>query len=513
MMCHGSKLVSPCFAEAIQRADFTISAPQRTAERSEHDGGSTSLLDSPRVDTDVEIAIEVDSSATSTISAPQNFDEAIGKKDAVIIASSASLPSFVDAHKTQVIRFGTGLAFELSDQEQASTTDSSVVLPCILGSQLEGPVLLATGTTPSNVPFTHEDALRRYFKKLESVVVIVDDRMTDNARNLAASWRINALFIVQLSGEHNPKNTDEVLSILTSANINAVTALAGPQSLVLVQILDKYYFYRGLANRAVLNTTGLAFGSDVTAIIESAGITSLVDPRIKRIINLKESNEIILPASGQWAKPQDLEKLFNELSVTKIKELEEDISAAVPQLQALLNQKDLQDLSRALVAALSSKINATTAPVRSQYIKFITEGNDMTNPRIAHQKDRLLGILRKTTKDLQVALEPAISSLANMMSSQTTSKRTHDLKRLLRQAQIQSNVEAVKSMTFETLAGYLETYAADMGVMVLNIEETAYGQLLGNLKGAIDAGYVFLPFFRSDCFPLKQVLMFSLSCF
>jgi hypothetical protein len=103
----------------------------------------------------------------------------------------------------------------------------------------------------------------------------------------------------------------------------------------------------------------------------------------------------------------------------------------------------------------------------------------------------MLGELRKTTKEMQVALGPLISSLANMISSQTTSKRTHDLKRLVRQTQIQGNVEAVKSMTFDTLAGYLETYAGDMGVMLLNIETVSYRQLLSNLKSkTIDARYV-----------------------
>lgn len=37
-------------------------------------------------------------------------------------------------------------------------------------------------------------------------------------------------------------------------------------------------------------------------------------------------------------------------------------------------------------------------------------------------------------------------------------------------------------MTFETLAGLLETKAADMGVMLLNIETSHYQELLGNLK-------------------------------
>lgn len=65
------------------------------------------------------------------------------------------------------------------------------------------------------------------------------------------------------------------------------------------------------------------------------------------------------------------------------------------------------------------------------------------------------------------------------------------MKRLVRQTQIQANVDAVRSMTFDTLAGYLETYAGDMGVMLLNIDTSSYSQLLRNLKStAIDARYV-----------------------
>lgn len=392
--------------------------------------------------------------------------------------------------KTQIISFGNGIEFKLPDEELPTKTQpSAIVLPCIFGSQLQGPVLLATGKVPSNVPFLDESALRDYYEQLRNIVVIVDDRMTDNARNLATSYRINALFIVQLSPQNEPKDTDDVLSLLNSANINAVTALAGPQSLVLIQISEKYYFYRGLANRAHLNTSGLAFGSDVTSILESVGIESMIDPRVKRIVNLSDTNTIILPTSGQLVQPQELQKLFEKLLVDQIQDLEEDISAAVPQLQMLLNQKDLQELSKALVSTLSAKVNNVTAPLRNTYIEFLTQEYKMADPESVKRKNNMLGDLRKKTKEIQTALESVISSLANMMSSQTTSKRTHDLKRLVRKAQIQGNVEAVKSMTFDTLAGYLETYAGDMGVMLLNIETMPYRQLLGNLKiAAIDAG-------------------------
>lgn len=417
----------------------------------------------------------------------------------MLVTKAATLPSFLDLENTQVINFGTGIEFKTPDEELIIEVEpSAVILPCIFGSNLQGPVLLATGTVPSKVPFSNESALLEYYEELENVVVIVDDRMTDNARNLATSHRINALFIVQLQPPTESKDATDILSIMNSANINAVTALAGPQSLVLIQIFDKYYFYRGLANRAHINISALAFGSDVTSVIGAVGLDHIIDARVKRIVNLGDPNTIILPTTGQLVLPQELLRLFENLPIDQIQNLEEDISAAVPQLQILMAQKDLQELSKALVSILSTKVSNVTAPLRNAYIKFLAQEHKTIDPESVKKKNNMLGELRKTTKEMQQALEPAISSLANMMSSQTTSKRTHDLKRLVRQTQIQGNVEAVKSMTFDTMARYLETYAEDMGVMLLNIETMPYRRLLGNLKSsAIDARYV-LRFMKSD---------------
>ncbi|KAL2802364.1 hypothetical protein BJX63DRAFT_415262 [Aspergillus granulosus] len=463
-MCSGHSLKSASFPEAIERADFTISAPPRRDQ-------TRGLL-----------GADMSDSVQKTSPRSESLYNVTKEHAVIATAGSTNFPSFLNLKGAQTIRFGTGIEFQLLDEEPTpNPPPSAVVLPCIFGAQLQGPILLSTGTVPSNVPFVDEIALRDYYSQIKSVVVIVDERMTDNARNLATVYRINALFIVQLNPEYPPTNTEEVLSLLNAANINAVTALAGPQSLVLIQVGDKYYFYRGIANQAYLNTCRLEFGADVTSILESVGVESILDPRIERIVTLGETNSILLPYLGKRVQFQDLEKLFEDLSVDQLHHLEDDISAAIPQLQVLMNHKDLQALSKALVSALSIKISNAVAPLRISYTKFLQEYN-RADPESVKTKNNMLGQLRKTTKEMQVALEPLISSLANMISSQTTSKRTHDLKRLVRQAQIQGNVEAVKSMTFDTLAGYLENYAADMGVMLLNIQTEPYCQLLADLK-------------------------------
>jgi hypothetical protein len=118
-----------------------------------------------------------------------------------------------------------------------------------------------------------------------------------------------------------------------------------------------------------------------------------------------------------------------------------------------MNQKDLVDLSRDLISMFSAKISDAMAPQRAAYINFLTKEYEISSPESVKKKNSMLSALRKDNRRLQKGLESIITHLSNMMSSQTSSKRTHDLKRLERQAAIQSNVEAVKFMTFDALAG------------------------------------------------------------
>ncbi|KAJ5046316.1 uncharacterized protein L3040_003563 [Drepanopeziza brunnea f. sp. 'multigermtubi'] len=70
----------------------------------------------------------------------------------------------------------------------------------------------------------------------------------------------------------------------------------------------------------------------------------------------------------------------------------------IPQLQVLMSQKDVVELSRELINVLTVKVRNFTAPMRHVYIKYF--------------------------KGVKAALELIISHLSNMMSAQTTSKRT-----------------------------------------------------------------------------------------
>lgn len=472
-MCSGRTLRSPGFQEAISRADFDMTAQQQNVPQT-----------SQQVQAVADFGEMVDKELL------QNIQH---KDNAVIINEGVEISSYFSKDNTQIIKFSTGLEFQLdSDPSAQLGHQSSVVLPCAFGTQLEGPVLLATGRLPKNVPFRTSQALLDYYQQRKNVVFIVNDSMMDNARSLATSYRMNAVFIVQIEPKEKLKSADDVLSTLNAANVNAVTAHAGPLSLVLVEISNKYYFYRGIANRDHLNTSKLDFGADVTSTVESAGMYNLLEQTAPRIINLAEdSNRVLLPGLRQSVTLEQLQDMFKNMAIAGAGGLEEDIHAAVTQLQVLLNQKDLQDLSKSLIATLTTKISDAVAPLRDEYLRFFTEDFDAKDKESVKKKGIMLGELRSTTKEAQKTMGPLITAFSNMLSTQTTSKRTHDLKRLARQAAIHSNVDAAKSMTFETLAGYLEDHAGDMGVLLLNINTTPYERLLGNIRGVtIDARYV-----------------------
>ena len=295
---------------------------------------------------------------------------------------------------------------------------------------------------------------------------------------------MNALFIVQLKTGKKLDTAEKVSEALSSANINAVTAFAGPQSLILASVGngEKLYFYRGLADPQVLDMSKLEFGADVTDVVKAADPGSILIPKISRLVDLEEGNNVILPYTNQVVKVEDLAQVFEQMPLEHIKtRLHDDIIAMVPQLQSLLNQQDLQKLSKTLVDTLSSKVDKIMVPLREEYIAYLTDSFDFNDKEAMLKKNRMLGDLRKTSKETQAALEPVIASLANMMSSQTTSKKTHDMKRLLRKNQIENNVQATKEMKFDKLTELLEEHAADMGVMLLNIETGPYRQVLKTL--------------------------------
>jgi hypothetical protein len=162
----------------------------------------------------------------------------------------------------------------------------------------------------------------------------------------------------------------------------------------------------------------LRFGADVTGVTRNTPLESLLEPRVKRIVNIRETSTVLLPYLDKFIPPQTLKDLFKALPASKFKDLRDDVTAIVPQLQVLLGQKELVDLSQALIAILTEKVHNYTAPLRTAYVDFVTKEYNMTDPKSVKKKNSMLSELRKNNKSIQTSLESVISCLTNMLSSQ-----------------------------------------------------------------------------------------------
>lgn len=341
-------------------------------------------------------------------------------------------------------------------------------------------MLLAVGEPAKGVPFSNMEELHEYYRQSKSVIVLADEKMTDNARNVATTWRLNGLFILQTNKFDTPDDGVDVVRILDQLNVNAITALAGPQSLVLAQLGAKYFFYRGIANPRLFNASGLEYGQEVTNLISIHGLTSLAEqvhhPSWPRLVDLARDNPVHLPKTSMTMSLGDIRRIFQQRASMddEIMAFKDDIAAVIPQLQVLLSPDKLQEICEELIGIVSAEVNDYINPLRREYSTFVVRDFDPADNESNMKKNMLLSSLRKLTKATQDNLQWLTNTLGNIVSIQTTSSRTHDLKRLARQTTIRSNALSTSGMDFGNLSCVLEEHASKLGVLLVNIRTDPY---------------------------------------
>lgn len=339
-------------------------------------------------------------------------------------------------------------------------------------------MLLAVGEPPTGAVVSHISELHQYYERSRSIVVLVDENMADNARNVATTWRLNGLFVLQSSQADTPVDHADAIPLLNNLNVNAVTALAGPQSLIVVQLGTKYFFYRGIANPDAVDTSAFEFGQEITDLILTHGLKELAE-RIHstswpRLVDLAQDNPVHLPQTNQMMSLRLIRETFEKASIDDLVTFKLDVTMMIPQLQVLLPQDRLFEVCQTLIKLVLEKVNDFISPLRQEYSTFIVQDFDPNNKESARKRDRLLSNLKKTSKTVQRNIRWLTEALGHVVSAQTTSSRAHDLKRLARQTTIQGNVAAAKLMTFQKLSKILEEHASQMGVLLVNIRTGPY---------------------------------------
>ncbi|KAK6504268.1 hypothetical protein TWF506_002470 [Arthrobotrys conoides] len=463
----GSNLRGDTLTRAIAREPPAPAAPQTGAQ----DSGATqkhekkkSRIDDATIE-DLTI-VEVDT-----------------EKPLFVTEEGCKFPECAKGKGGNYITYFQGITVHSEEPADVDTSDKKVVLPCVLGNSLEGSMILAVGKPFKGAKVTYPQ-YKRLFDKAPLVVFTVSDRMTDQARVLNPDIRCNGLFIVQTTTPVPSQSTVSVEDILNDIKVNAITSLAGPQSIVVIQLGDRYYFYRGIRWTGIFEEIP-KFAEDITEAIEEIILASatraLLDMPANspkqpwtNIVSIEGDSKVYF--RGAVCPTDDLYANFTSLKVEELEQFKPDILDTLAQAQVVLSPKELPEFTSKLQNSLKKMMDQLIAPAKKEYVDNLlaSKGKD--------RDPKLMEKYRRTEKQAKVAVQWLIDALGALVSSRISSTRKYDLKQMIRKQKILDNVAASKDMTYESLASLLEEHCADIGMVIANVEENEFKTLLGKVK-------------------------------
>ncbi|KAK6505660.1 hypothetical protein TWF481_007551 [Arthrobotrys musiformis] len=381
------------------------------------------------------------------------------------------------------ITYFQGITVHPEEPVDVDNTSKKVVLPCVLGNPLEGSMILAVGKPFVGAKVTYQQ-YTRLFDKAPLVVFTVSDRMSDQARVLNPDIRCNGLFIVQTTTPLPSQNTSSVEDILNEIKVNAITSLAGPQSIVVIQLGDRYYFYRGIRWTGIFEETP-KFAEDITEaieeIIQTSATQALLDAPTEapkqpwsNIVSIEGDPKVYF--RGTVCSTDDLYTSFTTLNLEELEQFKPDILDTLAQAQVVLSPKELPEFTSKLQNALKEIMDKLVAPAKKEYVDQLlaSKGKD--------RDPKLMEKYRRAEKQAKVSVQWLIDALGALVSSRISSTRKYDLKQMIRKQKILDNVAASKDMTYDSLALLLEEHCSDIGMVIANVEENEFKTLLGKVK-------------------------------
>ncbi|TFH07334.1 MAG: hypothetical protein E4H07_09220 [Nitrosomonadales bacterium] len=314
---------------------------------------------------------------------------------------------------------------------------SDVILPIAGGSAVMADNILVHAKKPK---------VQNYAALLQAarhVVIVVGEEMQNSLIDKCQN-KVNAVFVVVPVIQ-----SGDVISIMDSMCINAVTAMAGPCSIVLAHIANDYYFYRGVT---------------WPGFIENAEYGSIVTRNMDTLQNIDT-------ASYLWPFVADMNEVYIEnekIPLDSVKSIRFDL--AVPaftdllyQLQVVMSPEKLKVIQSTILGLIANREQELR---QSTHVKqMIAEGRFKDIKKyITEQKALYVGV---------------VSLLQNAISLQKSSSRKHDLNRLMRKEVITANVN--KAAT-KTIGDMIEEMCTDLGAISCLINNELLHSLLRHLK-------------------------------
>lgn len=323
---------------------------------------------------------------------------------------------------------------------------SEVVLPIAGGSAVIGDNVLVHAKNPKVQNYA------ALLKASRCVVIVVGEEMQNSLIDKCQS-KVNAVFIVVPAVQ-----TGDVVDIMDSMCINAVTAMAGPCSVVLAHIRDEYYFYRGVSWPEFVENA--AYGNNVT---DSMHRLHYINTSSYPWPFVADMNEVYLKSNK--IPLSDIENIsFSETELPAFKDL-------VYQLQIIMSPEKLKLIQTIILNIITRK---------EQKLRQSPEVKQMI------EEGRFKEI-KKYIKTQRAAYVDIASLIENTISLQKSSSKKHDVHRLLRRKLIAANVEAAAG---KHMGDMVDELCTELGTISCLINNGLLQSLLTYLKDGTVANWL-----------------------
>jgi len=436
-------------AEALNRTLPTAVRPVRTPTKPTPDGSSGNR-----------------EKASAAASGPVT---ALGQKGVVVIAEVGTTPP-----SPASVRFGLGL----STTEIKGDTGPAV-FPCCIGNTLEGSKVLALAKPFQGDREAYENAMAA-IRVGSTPVVTVTDRMSDQCRVLNPTLRLNGLFIIQPTATYNPSILDSPAGrekYLAELNINAVTALAGPQSFVVVQLGENYFLYRGVSWPGVFPAVP-SFGYDMTeeirALVGDLNVLRDAGFAWPSLIDLRSGGDRVY--LGPQTVPVDgIAAVFSAMDLPTVLQLRPHIQDVLTQLQCILNPENVNRVSGELICVLKAKISDAIGQYRDPYVAQVLKcvsGQLTGEDKLAEERKKadLHAAMKGAEREAKEATQWLIDSLGQLVSSRTSSSKNHDLNQIAKKVATANNVADAKNMKAEDVGKIISAECSKIGLVLGNTD-------------------------------------------
>jgi len=218
--------------------------------------------------------------------------------------------------------YGTGI--DIYENSIPDTSSAEYILPCAVG-ELQGPLALAIGRNAKQS--ISWDTIVKLYNRSGITIFHVSDRMLDIVRNTTL-YVANALFVVHVTkiDIDNEKifiDSEYREDIMNKVNVNAVTAMAGPNSIVVIEFGGKVFFYRGVRWVGFLDDIP-SFGEDVSFLLDKVNEFSVSENKNPWETLQKKDTSLIF-FGGKEMKTSELLEEFKGLTLTTLNNNKEDI--------------------------------------------------------------------------------------------------------------------------------------------------------------------------------------------